>query len=162
MSIKKRQREHIKSPGLKEEWQFFKFAVSPFKCQFIFVLVMLAGVLAASCASPVLQKHLVDAFNGRDRYNVIFFGVMAAAALVAWRGGETLWNLMATMLKIKCGAHLKRKFFHHLLQLPLGVVESGGSGYLGQRVHLDIETVSAFFCNGFFGLTEEFNRNVGF
>ncbi|MBE6398987.1 MAG: ABC transporter ATP-binding protein [Lentisphaerae bacterium] len=156
MKYRKNSGMRIVTPTLKEQWGFFKFALAPFKYKFALVMLMLILVLAASCASPVVQKYLVDAFGSKNRHGVIFFGVIAAAALVIWRGGEALWSLMASMLKINCEAHLKRKFFRHLLRLPLGVVEAGGSGYLGQRLHWDIELVTLFFCHGIFGLALNF------
>lgn len=156
MKHRKQHCKRITIPTLQEEWGFFKFAIAPFKYKFALVLLMLILVLAASCASPVLQKHLVDAFSSKNRHDVILYGVLAAIALVTWRGGEALWSLMASMLKINCESHLKRKFFRHLLRLPLGVVETGGSGYLGQRLHWDIEVVTTFFCHGLFGLVLNF------
>ena len=132
----------------REERKFFLDAVRPFRWQFAGIMTMMLVIWAASCVSPVLQKHLVDALGRHDRHDVIVFGALSALALGVWRGGEQLWLLMGSMLGIRFGANLKQRYFRHLLQLPLGVIESGGAGYLGQRLHFDIESVTAFFCTG--------------
>ena len=146
MSHKSPQR--FASLSHREEWEFFRAAIRPFFWSFLVLVLMMLVLWAASCVSPMLQKRLIDALTGRDRDGVLLFGGLTALSLCAWRGGEHLWLLMGSMLSIRLGAALKQRYFRHLLQLPLGLIESGGAGYLGQRLHVDIECVTGFFCSG--------------
>ena len=139
-------------PSLREELSFYKLALKPFFWRFVSVILMMVLIWVGACISPVLQKYLVNNLVDADRTGVIIFGILTAFALCVARGGATFQNLMSSMLSVKVGAYLKKLFFRHLLQLPLGVVESAGSGYFGQRMHLDIDLAAYFLSNGIFQL----------
>ncbi len=139
-------------PSLREELSFYKFALKPFRWRFISVILMMILIWLGACISPVLQKYLVNSLVAADRSGVIIFGILTALALCIARGGSTFQGLMSSMLSVKVGAYLKKLFFRHLLQLPIGVVESAGSGYFGQRMHLDIDLAAYFLSNGIFQL----------
>lgn len=144
------------SPGLREELSFLYGCIKPFRWRFGMISAVVVLVWAASCVSPIMQQQLVDAFNKYDKCNVILFGILTAVSLLIWRGGDTLWGLLGSLLNVQMGAHLKKSYFRHLLKLPLGVIESGGAGYLGQRLHWDIEIVTSFVCGGLLNLLLNF------
>ncbi len=146
---------------LKEELIFSFNVIRPFLGRFLLIIFLLSIVWVSSCLSPGLQKRLINSFNSYDRNGVIVYGLLTAAALGLWRGGDMLWGLLASILNIRVGASMKRGYFRHLLKLPLGVIESGGAGYLGQRLHLDVEIVSSFLCSGVFSLLLNFLKLCG-
>lgn len=149
------------APGLMEQLSFVYSCVKPFIWRAITVIAVILLIWAASCISPMLQQNLVDSFNNFDKRGVLIYGILTAVTLLIWRGGDTLWGLLASLLNVQMGAHLKKIFFRHLLKLPLGVIESGGAGYLGQRLHLDIEIVTSFICGGLLSLFLNFMKLCG-
>ena len=128
------------APGLMEQLSFVYSCVKPFIWRAIAVIAVVLLIWAASCISPMLQQNLVDSFNNFDKRGVLIYGILTAVTLLIWRGGDTLWGLLASLLNVQMGAHLKKIFFRHLLKLPLGVIESGGAGYLGQDVITEPKT----------------------
>ena len=153
--------KNLRPPSLKEELKFYKFALYPFRWRFFSVVLMMLMVWMGACISPVLQKYLVNNLVDSNRSGVVIFGILTALALCVARGGTTFQALMSSMLSVKIGAYLKKLFFRHLLKLPLGVVESAGTGYFGQRMHLDIDLAAYFLSNGIFQLGLNFLKLGG-
>ncbi len=115
----------------------------------------------ASTVSPFLQKQFIDAINHRELSPVIFWGGIAAMALMSLKLGEQLLAYLGSLMNLRLDVQLKTRFFSHLLNLPVGVLHAGGSGYYGIRFFNDVNVVNQFCSSGFFALGTAVLKTLG-
>lgn len=117
---------------------------------FCTIMTFNVGFVLLRCASPLIQRYLIDAVTNYHREKVIlgvfvlaftFFGAFALETISGWLCGKFL---------IRARNFLKGSIFHHLLTLPEDFLLSRGAGYFFNRIQNDVGEVLACWRSGIF------------
>ncbi len=119
------------------------------------LIAVSAVAVLLKCASPILQRHLIDgAINGNGMAALVA-GSVFASMLVLTFGLGILIRWLDGLLAIRVRQRLKGELFKHLLALPEEFLKSKGAGYFFNRVQSDSNEVCLFLMgNGVFIWTE--------
>ncbi len=121
---------------------------APF-CRFSVAIIILDAVIVLlRCASPLIQRSLIDAVTAGVKLQFITWMIILAAVLVLAFAFESFNGWLNGKFMIAARSFLKGSIFRHLLTLPEDFLLSRGAGYFFNRIQNDVGEVLGFWRGG--------------
>ena len=137
-------REDTPPPRAGEFARFFLRAVRPWRWVYAGVLAGVLLITAAGYVLPVIQKRLINALTGREADGIWYLFVVAGLLMLLIRA-ETLLRQRAVNSTVhKVMFRLKSRITERLLDLPPGLLDQLGGGYLSGRLANDVTQLQNF------------------
>ncbi len=96
---------------------------------------------AANVGIPLMLKKAIDAISLSDRDSVTRNALIILALFLFQAGGRYLWRVYLMGASHRVAAVFRRKFFDHVLKIPMSSHRLIGSGDLLARATQDIEAI---------------------
>ena len=142
--------EKQSSPGAGEFVRFFRRAVRPWRGVYLGVFVGVMLVTAAGYVLPIIQKRLINALTGREGDGIWYLFVVAGLLMLLIRAEALLRQRVVNSTVHKVMFRLKSRITDRLLDLPPGLLDQLGGGYLSGRLANDVTQLQIFFSNTLF------------
>ena len=149
------------APPLRAFLRFFRAAVRPWRWVYLGVF---AGVLLATSAGyalPIVQKRLINALAGRESDGIWTLFLATGALMLLVRGESLLRQRIVNSTVQKVMFSLETRIMNRLLDLPPGLLDHLGGGYLSGRLHADVMQLRFFFSNTLFTVISNILKSVG-
>ncbi len=143
-------REGTSSPRAGEFARFFLRAVHPWRWVYAGVLVGVLFITAAGYVLPIIQKRLINALAGRESDGIWYLFVVAGLLMLLVRAEALLRQRIVNSTVHKVMFRLKSSVTDRLLDLPPGLLDQLGGGYLSGRLANDVTQFQIFFSNTLF------------
>ena len=130
--------------------RFFLRAVHPWRWVYVGVLAGVLLVTAAGYVLPIIQKRLINALTGREADGIWYLFVVAGLLMLLVRSEALLRQRVVNSTVHKVMFRLKSRITDRLLDLPPGLLDQLGGGYLAGRLANDVTQLQIFFSNTLF------------
>lgn len=124
----------------------------PFRRMFCMIMAFNVAAVILRCASPLIQKYLIDAVTNYRRDKLLIAIIALALVLFGTLLLETFSGWLCGKFLIQARNFLKGSIFRHLLTLPEDFLLSRGAGYFFNRIQNDIGEVLASWRSGIFSM----------
>ncbi len=137
-------------PRIEEFVRFFRQAVRPWRWVYAGVLVGVLAITAAGYVLPIVQKRLINALAGCDPDGIWHLFIAAGLLMLLIRSESLLRQRVVNSTVHKVMFTLKSHIADRLLDLPRGLLDQLGGGYLSGRLANDVSQLQIFFSNTLF------------
>ena len=138
------------APPFREFARFFLRAVRPWRWVYAGVLLGVLLITAAGYVLPIIQKRLINALTGHESDGIWYLFVAAGLLMLLIRSEALLRQRVVNSTVHKVMFTLKSGIADRLLDLPPGLLDQLGGGYLSGRLANDISQLQIFFSNTLF------------
>jgi len=138
------------APPFREFIRFFLAAVHPWRWIYTAVLGGVLVVTAAGYILPVVQKRLINALAARQSDGIWTLFIVAGVLMLLVRSESILRQRVVNSTVQKVMFSLETRIMNRLLDLPPGLLDQLGGGYLSGRLHNDVSQLRFFFSNTLF------------
>ena len=138
------------APSFREFARFFLQAVRPWRWVYVGVLLGVLLVTVAGYVLPIIQKRLINALTGRETDGIWYLFIAAGLLMLLIRSETLLRQRVVNSTVHKVMFTLKSRIADRLLDLPPGLLDQLGGGYLSGRLANDISQLQIFFSNTLF------------
>ena len=142
--------EKQSSPGAGEFQRFFLRAIRPWRWVYLGVFFGVLLITVAGYVLPIFQKRIINALTEREGDNIWHLFVIAALLMLLLRAEGLLRQRVVNSTVHKVMFRLKSHITDRLLDLPPGLLDQLGGGYLSGRLANDISQLQIFFSNTLF------------
>lgn len=143
-------RQEAAAPRLKEFLRFFLTATHPWRWIYLGMLAGTLFAIAAGYVLPILQKRLINALTERESDGIWLLFCVTGALMLLVRSEALLRQRVVNSTVHKVMFALKTRIMARLLDLPPGLLDQLGGGYLSGRLNTDISHLQIFFSNTLF------------
>ncbi len=143
-------REDMPSPRAGDFVRFFLRAVRPWRWVYLGVLAGVLVITSAGYVLPIIQKRLINALTGRESDGIWYLFVVAGILMLVIRSEALLRQRVVNSTVHKVMFRLKSGITERLLDLPPGLLDQLGGGYLSGRLANDVVQLQIFFSNTLF------------
>jgi len=150
-----------KAPCLREFLRFFLTATRPWRWIYTGMFVGILFVVAAGYVLPILQKRLINALTMRESDGIWFLFCVTSALMLFVRSEALFRQRIVNSTVHKVMFALKTRIMDRLLDLPPGLLDQLGGGYLSGRLNTDISHLQIFFSNTLFTVLANILKVVG-
>ena len=137
-------------PRAGEFARFFGQAVRPWRWVYAGVLTGVLCITAAGYILPIVQKRLINALTGREADGIWHLFIAAGLLMLLVSCEALLRQRIVNSTVHKVMFTLKSRITDRLLDLPRGLLDQLGGGYLSGRLANDISQLQIFFSNTLF------------
>ncbi len=143
-------RKDTPAPSFRAFARFFWHAVHPWRWVYAGVFLGVLAITAAGYVLPIIQKHLINALTGREGDGIWYLFVVAGLLMLLIRAETLLRQRVVNSTVHKVMFRLKSRITERLLDLPPGLLDQLGGGYLSGRLANDVTQLQIFFSNTLF------------
>ncbi len=143
-------REKTAVPRAGEFLRFFLEAVRPWRWIYMGVFAGVLAITAAGYVLPILQKRLINDLTVRKSDGIWFLFIVAGLLMLVIRSEALLRQRIVSSTVHKVMFRLKTRITDRLLDLPPGLLDQLGAGYLTGRLGNDVSQLQIFFSNTLF------------
>ena len=137
-------------PSFRAFARFFLRAVRPWRWVYAGVFLGVLLITAAGYVLPIIQKRLINALAGRESDGIWHLFVAAGLLMLLIRSEALLRQRVVNSTVHKVMFTLKSRITDRLLDLPPGLLDQLGGGYLSGRLANDVTQLQIFFSNTLF------------
>ena len=137
-------------PRLGEFVRFFRRAVHPWRWVYAGVFAGVLVITAAGYVLPIIQKRLINNLTGRESEGIWRLFVVSGLLMLLIRCESLLRQRIVNSTVHKVMFTLKSSITDRLLDLPRGLLDQLGGGYLSGRLAEDVTQLQIFFSNTLF------------
>ena len=134
-------RKDTPAPSFRAFARFFWHAVHPWRWVYAGVFLGVLAITAAGYVLPIIQKHLINALTGREGDGIWYLFVVAGLLMLLIRAETLLRQRVVNSTVHKVMFRLKSRITDRLLDLPPGLLDQLGGGYLSGRLANDTQLV---------------------
>ncbi len=138
------------APSFRAFARFFLHAVRPWRWVYAGVFLGVLLITAAGYVLPIIQKRLINALTGRESDGIWYLFVAAGLLMLLIRSEALLRQRIVNSTVHKVMFRLKSSITDRLLDLPPGLLDQLGGGYLSGRLANDVTQLQIFFSNTLF------------
>ena len=150
-----------RKPPLREFIRFFLATVHPWRWVYAAVFAGVLLVTAAGYVLPIVQKRLINSLAGRESQGVWTLFLAAGALMLLVRCESLLRQRIVNSTVQKVMFSLETRVMNRLLDLPTGLLDHLGGGYLSGRLHADLTQLRFFFSNTLFTVLANILKAAG-
>ena len=133
------------APSFRAFARFFLHAVRPWRWVYAGVFLGVLLITAAGYVLPIIQKRLINALTGRESDGIWYLFVAAGLLMLLIRSEALLRQRIVNSTVHKVMFRLKSSITDRLLDLPPGLLDQLGGGYLSGRLANDVTQEGAGF-----------------
>jgi len=149
-STRPQLQQNSEAPRFGEFVRFFLTATRPWRWIYTGVFFGILLVIAAGYVLPILQKRLINALTMRESDGIWFLFCATGALMLLVRSEALLRQRIVNSTVHKVMYALRTRIMGRLLDLPTGLLDQLGGGYLSGRLNTDITSLQIFFSNTLF------------
>ena len=138
------------APSFRAFARFFLRAVRPWRWVYAGVFLGVLLITAAGYVLPIIQKRLINALTGRESDGIWHLFIAAGLLMLLIRSESLLRQRVVNATVHKVMFRLKSRITDRLLDLPPGLLDQLGGGYLSGRLANDVTQLQIFFSNTLF------------
>ena len=138
------------APSFRAFARFFLRAVRPWRWVYAGVFLGVLLITAAGYVLPIIQKRLINALTGREADGIWHLFIAAGLLMLLIRSESLLRQRVVNSTVHKVMFRLKSRITDRLLDLPPGLLDQLGGGYLSGRLANDVTQLQIFFSNTLF------------
>ena len=138
------------APSFRAFARFFLRAVRPWRWVYAGVFLGVLLITAAGYVLPIIQKRLINALTGRESDGIWHLFIAAGLLMLLIRSEALLRQRVVNSTVHKVMFRLKSRITDRLLDLPPGLLDQLGGGYLSGRLANDVTQLQIFFSNTLF------------
>jgi len=138
------------APRFGEFLRFFLRATRPWRWIYTGVFACILLAIAAGFVLPMLQKRLINALTMHESDGIWFLFCVTGAMMLFVRSEALLRQRIVNSTVHKVMFALRSRIMGRLLDLPPGLLDQLGGGYLSGRLNTDITQLQIFFSNTLF------------
>lgn len=138
------------APSFRAFACFFLRAVRPWRWVYAGVFLGVLLITAAGYVLPIIQKRLINALTGREADGIWYLFIVAGLLMLLIRSEALLRQRIVNSTVHKVMFRLKSRIADRLLDLPPGLLDQLGGGYLSGRLANDVTQLQIFFSNTLF------------
>ena len=138
------------APSFRAFARFFLRAVRPWRWVYAGVFLGVLLITAAGYVLPIIQKRLINALTGRESDGIWHLFIAAGLLMLLIRSESLLRQRVVNATVHKVMFRLKSSITDRLLDLPPGLLDQLGGGYLSGRLANDVTQLQIFFSNTLF------------
>ena len=153
--------QNSEAPRFREFLRFFLTAIRPWRWIYAGVFVGTLFVIAAGYILPMLQKRLINALTMRESDGIWFLFCATGALMLLVRSEALLRQRIVNSTVHKVMFTLRSRIMGRLLDLPPGLLDQLGGGYLSGRLNTDITHLQIFFSNTLFTVLANILKVIG-
>ncbi|MBR3506252.1 MAG: ABC transporter ATP-binding protein, partial [Lentisphaeria bacterium] len=142
--------ENQSSPEAGEFVRFFRRAVRPWRGVYLGMFVGVLLITVAGYVLPIIQKRLINALTGREGDGIWYLFIATGLLMLLIRTEALLRQRVVNSTVHKVMFRLKSRITDRLLDLPPGLLDQLGGGYLSGRLANDVSQLQIFFSNTLF------------
>lgn len=146
----KAARQDSTAPAFREFVRFFLSSIRPWRWTYAAVFAGVLFATAAGYALPILQKRLINNLSGREQDGIWILFVCTGVLMLFGRAESLLRQRIVNSTVHKVMFSLKTRIMNRLLDMPPGLLDRLGGGYLSDRLNNDISQLQVFFSNMLF------------
>lgn len=149
VSLKKYPQD-ITEPRIGVIAHFILSAVRPWRWVYAGVFAGVLLITAAGYVLPIIQKRLINALTARESDGIWYLFVATGLLMLLIRSEALLRQRIVNSTVHKVMFLLKSRITERLLDMPRGLLDNLGGGYLSGRLANDITQLQIFFSNTLF------------
>ena len=138
------------APRHGEIARFLLRTVHPWRWVYLGVLAGVLLITAAGYVLPIIQKRLINALTMRESDGIWYLFVVTGLLMLLIRSEALLRQRIVNSTVHKVMFALKSRITDRLLDMPRGLLDQLGGGYLSGRLANDISQLQIFFSNTLF------------
>ncbi len=148
-------------PKPSEFLRFFLSAIRPWRWIYAVILMTVLFSIVAGYVLPLLQKRLINALTAREPNGIWYLFVVTGLLMLLIRSEAILRRRIVNSTVHKVMFLLKSRITERLLDMPRGLLDQLGSGYLSGRLANDVSQIQLFFSNTLFSVLANLLKVVG-
>ena len=141
--------------------RFLLRAVHPWRWIYAGVFAGVLVVTAAGYVLPIVQKRLINALTVREADGIWHLFAVTGLLMLLIRAEALLRQRIVNSTVHKVMFRLKSRITDRLLDLPRGLLDQLGGGYLSGRLANDVSQLQIFFSNTLFNVLANILKVAG-
>ncbi len=142
--------QDLTSPRIGEIARFILRAMRPWRWVYSGVFAGVLLITAAGYVLPIIQKRLINALTMRESDGIWYLFIVTGMLMLLIRSEALLRQRIVNSTVHKVMFLLKSSVMERLLDMPRGLLDQLGGGYLSGRLANDITQLQIFFSNTLF------------
>lgn len=149
------------APPFGEFLRFFLMATRPWRWIYLGMFACILLAIGAGYVLPMLQKRLINALTMRQADGIWFLFCVTGALMLLVRSEALFRQRIVNSTVHKVMFSLRTRIMERLLDLPPGLLDQLGGGYLSGRLNTDISHLQLFFSNTLFTVLSNIMKVAG-